>query len=66
MVMKDEELSTSVKEVTNNTRANNAMNTTNSTNSTRYPPLSTNPEMVMNEEQSKRYCPMFFNHAQRS
>lgn len=51
MVMKDEELSTSVEEVTNNTRANNAMNTTNSTNSTRYPPLSTNPEMVMNEEQ---------------
>jgi hypothetical protein len=51
MVMKDEELSTSVEEVTNNTRANNAMNTTNSTNSTKYPPLSTNPEMVMNEEQ---------------
>lgn len=51
MVMKDEELSTNVEEVTNNTRANNAMNTTNSTNSTSYPPLSTNPEMVMNEEQ---------------
>jgi hypothetical protein len=51
MVMKDEELSTSVEEDTNNTHANNAMNTTNSTNSTSYPPLSTNPEMVMNEEQ---------------
>jgi hypothetical protein len=51
MVMKDEELSTSVEKATNNTQANNAMNTTNSTNSTRYPPLSTNPEMVMNEEQ---------------
>jgi hypothetical protein len=51
MVMKDEELSTGVEEVTNDTHANNAMNTTNSTNSTSYPPLSTNPEMVMNEEQ---------------
>lgn len=51
MVMKDEELSKSVEEVANNTQANNAMNTTNSTNSTSYPPLSTNPEMVMNEEQ---------------
>jgi len=51
MVMKDEELSTSMEEVTNDIHANNAMNTTNSTNSTSYPPLSTNPEMVMNEEQ---------------
>jgi hypothetical protein len=51
MVMKDEELSTSMEEVTNDTHANNATNTTNSTNSTSYPPLSTNPEMVMNEEQ---------------
>jgi hypothetical protein len=51
MVMKDEELSTSAGQVTNNTHPNNAMNTTNSTNSTSYPPLSTNPEMVMNEEQ---------------
>ncbi len=51
MVMKDEELSTSVEEVTNSTHSNNAVNTTNSTNSTRYPPLSINPEMVMNEKQ---------------
>jgi hypothetical protein len=51
MVMKDEELSPYVGEITNSTHTNNATNTTNSTNSSNYPPLSVNPEMVINEEQ---------------
>ena len=51
MVMKDEELSPYVWDVTNSTRTNNATNTTSSTNSSSYPPLSVNPEMVINEEQ---------------
>jgi hypothetical protein len=43
MVMKDEELSPYVKEITNSTN--------NATSSSSYPPLSVNPEMVINEEQ---------------
>lgn len=51
MVMKDEELSPNVGEITNSTHTNNVTNTTNSTDSSSYPPLSVNPEMVINEEQ---------------
>ena len=51
MVMKDEELSPYVGEITNSTHTNNDSTATNSTNSISYPPLSANPEMVINEEQ---------------
>ena len=51
MVMKDEELSPYVGEVTNSSHTNNSTNTTNSTNRSNYPPLSANPEMIINEEQ---------------
>src|SRR5512145_1997946 len=45
VVMKDEELLPYVGEVTNSTHTNNAINDSS------YPPLSVNPEMVINEEQ---------------
>jgi len=51
MVMKEEELLPSVGEVTNSTNSSNTSNTINSTNSSSYPPLSVNPEMVVNEEE---------------
>lgn len=50
MVMKDEELSPYLWDFTNSTRTYNATNTS-STNSSGYPPLSVNPEIVINEEQ---------------
>ena len=51
MVMKEEELLPSVGEATNSTNSSNTSNTINSTNSSSYPPLSVNPEMVINEEE---------------
>lgn len=51
MVMKEEELLPSVGEVTNSSNSSNTSNTTDSTNSSSYPPLSVNPEMVINEEE---------------
>ena len=51
MVMKEEELLPSVGENTNSSNSSNTSITTNNTNTSSYPPLSVNPEMVINEEE---------------
>jgi hypothetical protein len=51
VVMKDEELSPYAGKATKSTHTNNTKNSENYTNRSNYPPLSANPEIVINEEQ---------------
>lgn len=51
VVMKDEELLPYAGKATKSTHTNNTTNSENYTNRINYPPLSANPEIVINEEQ---------------